>query len=608
MRALWLLVVLFLIIGASCTPTFRFHSTEGFALVRKILLAALPTFEPHSYQMDGVCKVLDGIDLVAVTPTGSGKTAFLFLSIIVIMAIATNPSLCPSATFPKDPAIVVVCPTNSIEQQLEDNMAKLGVRALMINADTVASSRIAGTGNLWIRAREGISMLILGPEQLISKGFQDLLKHEPFYDRVCALGVDEIHLLVMWGLAFRKALSQIGFMRSRFRSGIPVIGLTATLLADLKTSDAIFNLLGVNRGEFHLIRRSNARHDIQLLFRTLHSGIDGASFPELAWVLKNNDKTWIFGASISLVFRIKSYLDSQLSPGDREHRVRAYHSINWPDENIATLALFKSDPRCQIIVTTSGLAQGNDMPSVKTVIQIGEPESADMFVQKPGRARPNVADPRAIFYISALRTAKAAKIISQSDAENAADVKKDGSVAMDREVAEIICATCKARIQDDLYDNPDCDPPCNCRTCTASPLTPRPLLCRCSGCSPEVSDELYLPQPKPKKPPSDIPASQRLTKIMKAAGTTRLEEFRLSIWFEGSDRTMGLIPLTEFLPDIMIKLILDRFARFQTLQALSDLVKDVAGMMHHHERLYDVILELKTLFAQMKKKKKNASA
>ncbi|KAJ7754625.1 P-loop containing nucleoside triphosphate hydrolase protein [Mycena maculata] len=422
-----------------CINGFTFSSSAGSDLVREILLTALPTFEAHSYQMEGICKVLDKVDLVAVTPTGSGKTGFLFLTIIVMIAIAANPSLCPSVSFPKDPAIVVVCPTNSIEQQMEENMGKLGIAALMINADTVAAARLRGE-NLWMKAREGISMLIVGPEQLISKGFQDLLKFESFYDRVCALGVDEIHLLNLWGLSFRKSFTQIGFMRARFRRGIPIIGLTATLLSDLKVSDTIFNMLGVNRGEFYLLRRSNARHDIQILFRILYSGIDGLYFPEFGWVLKNHDKTLIFAGTISLVFRIKIYLDSFR---------KSSAAFDWPEENLETLELFKSDPRCQVIVCTKGLAQGNNINVVKTVLHVGEPESPDMFVQMLGRARPNVTNPRAIFYVS--RTAKALKIVSQSDAENAADAKKDGAVAMDRPVAEIIAAPCKAAIQNYEY-------------------------------------------------------------------------------------------------------------------------------------------------------------
>ncbi|KAJ7194175.1 hypothetical protein GGX14DRAFT_404806 [Mycena pura] len=114
----WLLQAVFLLWGAAITHAFTFSSPEGFTLVRKILLSALPTFEPHSYQMEGVCKVLDKIDLVAFTPTGSGKTGFLFLTILVMIAITADPSLCPTVTFPKDPVIVVVCPTNSIEQQM----------------------------------------------------------------------------------------------------------------------------------------------------------------------------------------------------------------------------------------------------------------------------------------------------------------------------------------------------------------------------------------------------------------------------------------------------------------------------------------------------------
>ncbi|KAJ7118122.1 hypothetical protein C8R44DRAFT_878754 [Mycena epipterygia] len=96
MASAWLLQTVFLLLNAAYAHAFAFSSPEGITLVRKILLAALPTFEPHTYQMDGICKVLDKVDLVAVNPTGSGKTGFLFLTIIVMNAIAVIPSLCPT--------------------------------------------------------------------------------------------------------------------------------------------------------------------------------------------------------------------------------------------------------------------------------------------------------------------------------------------------------------------------------------------------------------------------------------------------------------------------------------------------------------------------------
>ncbi|KAJ7430966.1 P-loop containing nucleoside triphosphate hydrolase protein [Mycena galericulata] len=603
--AVFLFALHLLLVSQVCLA-FTFHSELGFELVRKILLDILPTFEPHHYQMDGICKVLDGVDLVAVTPTGSGKTGYLFLSILVMMAIAKTPSLCPAVKFPQDPAIVVVCPTNSIEGQMAQNMAKIGVPALTINSETVAAARIRGE-DLWIRARTGIAMLILGPEQLISKGFRDLLACEAFYDRVCALGVDEIHLLVDWGLAFRKAFTQIGYMRSRLRPGIPIIGLTATLLADPRVQNAIFALLGVNRGEFHLIRRSNARPDIQMLFRQLYSGIDGRSFPEIAWALNTNDKTLMFGSTIGLVHRLKAYLNSLLPvDSNRDIRIRTYTGLVWPDDKVQTLADIAADPDCQIIIATNCLAQGNDIRAIQTVIHIGEPENVEMCVQKPGRLRPGAQNPRAIFYLGRIRMDLAAKIVQQTDAENDMDAKKAGSSVprMSRPTAEFLTAKCKSAEQDRQFDNPSSDSPCPCKTCSESPLPQHPNQCRCSGCIPEPpSNEMYEPPPKKKKAPSEIPQGKRLTKIMKEVGRTRLEEFRFSVWLEASDRSMGLIPLSEFLPDIIISHLLDRFPKITTVAELAPFISGIRGLAGYHVQLFEVLVELTSTFSELKKSK-----
>ncbi|KAJ7735334.1 P-loop containing nucleoside triphosphate hydrolase protein [Mycena metata] len=605
-------LTLFLLLLLTCYGSFafRFDSPEGIELARRILLDVLSSFEPHHYQMDGICRVLAGVDLVVSTPTGSGKTGYLFLSLLVMMAIAKKPSLCPSVKFPLNPVFIVVCPTNSIEQQIGTNMAELGIPALTINADTVTAARIAGEQDLWHRAREGICTLILGPEQLISQGFRALISIEAFYDRICVLGVDEIHLLVHWGLSFRKALLQIGFMHARLQ--VPprttIIGLTASLLSDTKVENAIYSLLGVNRGEFHLIRRSNARYDIQILFRRLYSGLDGRFFPELDWVLKNNDKTIIFGGTILRVFRIKCYLNSLDSANPhRDIRIRMHTGLNWPNDKLATLSDIVSDPRCQIIIATNGLAQGNDIKVIKTVIQIGEPERMEMYVQKPGRARPTATNPRGIFYISAARMQVAQKIVAQTDAENEEDAKKAarGSKSvprMPRAVAEIITAPCKPAEQDRQYGNPVEDSPCPCRTCVASPPAPLPELCNCSGCLSETnSTELYQPPAKKPPTPSDIPKGQRLTKIEKQIGSTRLESFRLAMWMEACDREMALTPLTDFLPDIVIKRLLDCFAKLLALDDLQPYISGLKGLQEHHNGLLGIIVELRGTFKELKK-------
>jgi superfamily II DNA helicase RecQ len=102
-----------------------------------------------------------------------------------------------------------------------------GLRAVAINANTLSAAWLRGE-DLWLMAREGVSMLCLSPEQLISKGFADLLEHKPFWNRFRALGVDEIHLLYLWGMSFRLVF-QIEFVRSRCPPWIITMGLSATV-------------------------------------------------------------------------------------------------------------------------------------------------------------------------------------------------------------------------------------------------------------------------------------------------------------------------------------------------------------------------------------------
>jgi len=56
-----------------------------------------------------------------------------------------------------------------------------GLAALAINANRLAEARSHGS-NLWELACEHVTMLCLSPEQLMSKGFSDLLEHKPFWN------------------------------------------------------------------------------------------------------------------------------------------------------------------------------------------------------------------------------------------------------------------------------------------------------------------------------------------------------------------------------------------------------------------------------------------
>ena len=87
----------------------------GWALCHQILLKQLP-FGPHDYQLQGIASMLDGNNLLAISATVSGKTAYIYMLMHVILAIVEDPTLCPTVKFPSNPAILAIYMTTALEE------------------------------------------------------------------------------------------------------------------------------------------------------------------------------------------------------------------------------------------------------------------------------------------------------------------------------------------------------------------------------------------------------------------------------------------------------------------------------------------------------------
>jgi hypothetical protein len=104
---------------------FVFSSPEGYALCRRILATRFD-YEPHDVQVEGVCKLCDGVDVFAILRTGMGKTSFLSMYMVMVLTILGEPSLCPAAAkkFPNNPCMLVILPTKYLEHQMVNNCTK----------------------------------------------------------------------------------------------------------------------------------------------------------------------------------------------------------------------------------------------------------------------------------------------------------------------------------------------------------------------------------------------------------------------------------------------------------------------------------------------------
>jgi superfamily II DNA/RNA helicase len=150
-------------------------------------------------------------------------------------------------------------------------------------------------------------------------------------------------------------------------------------------TESVCESLGLHRGQFHFIRRSNARPDVQILFRTMMSGMGGTKFPELDWVLREKRKMLIFCRTIHLGYRVKKYLCKQSDDLNADLHIRLYNALNWSEFNAETRRMMEEDADCLITIGTDMMAVGVDLSCVEDVIVIGEPEDVDDLFQKFGR-------------------------------------------------------------------------------------------------------------------------------------------------------------------------------------------------------------------------------
>ena len=503
----------------------------------------------------------------------------------------------------------------------EPKFRPAGLRTLVVNEDTTNAARLNGS-DIWDRAPE-VDVVLLGPEQLTTKGFERLLKNKEYQKRVMALAVDEVHLLTSWGLSFRNSFTHIGTARKRFDNSPILIALTATLRAG-EAFDSVCKFLGLYSAQYFLIRRSNQRHDLRFLFRTVQSTARAFRFPELDWVLLEKRRVIVFCRTIALTFRVGMYLrtlaesmssDTAVGTEDIEERaIRMYTALNWESYNAVTLELMHTGTRRSwVTVATDTLSVGVDIASTDDVVlyDFQLPTDTDCILQKAGRIRDGRGrDSKVVIYLPKTAQDTSIKALSTvADTGAPGTVVKTGkgkqSISIDIGVAKLVTASCKVKALDELYDNPPTDPLCTCTTCAILPVVPRPDTCQCSGCQPE---QLVLPpsRSKPRVLRPKVPAGQRITQKMRKHAGHVLHTYRKAQRDATDDWNM--LPAEEILPDDLITTLLDRFSEVVDISTLRTVTQEHGPLVHRYHTLWPVIERLRTDFDTMRAQAKKDQA
>jgi hypothetical protein len=106
----------------------------------------------------------------------------------------------------------------------------------------------------------------------------------------------------------------------------------------------------------------------------------------------------------------------------------------------------------------------------------------------------------------------------------------------------------------------------------------------------------------------NIPKSQRLSKLQKARGTTRLRELRHEIFRDADQSKQWMLPPSFFLPDSTIASVLDNFAMLTSEDKIKHLVRPPKHLTVYIPRIFEVLAELTPQFVTIAAERKAENA
>ncbi|MBN2351438.1 MAG: DNA helicase RecQ [Spirochaetales bacterium] len=302
-------------------------------------------FRPHQEAI--ITNLLAGRDVVAVMPTGGGK------------------SLCyqlPACLMPG--TVVVVSPLISLMKDQVDAAREIDLDAACLNSSLSPEAM----ADVYERLRSGrLSLLYIAPERLASAAFIEILRNVA----VSLFAVDEAHCISEWGPDFRPEYLGLGLLRSLFPN-VPMAAFTAT--ATVRVQEDIIRKTGLR---YPFILR--ASFDRPNLYYRVREKSD-ANLMVLDYVRKHPDRPGI-------VYRTTRKSVEELAAFLAHNGVSAlpYHAGMESADRARNQEAFNRD-EATVIVATIAFGMGIDKSNVRFVIHADLPKNIESYYQETGRA------------------------------------------------------------------------------------------------------------------------------------------------------------------------------------------------------------------------------
>ncbi|CAN5149634.1 DNA helicase RecQ [soil metagenome] len=303
-------------------------------------------------QANVVAEVMAGRDVLAVLPTGGGKSVCYQIPAILRPGLG-----------------LVVSPLIALMTDQVEALKQQGVAAARLDSGVSMDDRSA----IWRQAAAGqLDLLYVSPEGLAQPHMIDRLQDLP----LSLIAIDEAHCVSQWGHDFRPDYRTLGRLAEMF-PGVPRIAVTAT--ADARTRDDIVRSLHLEGAEVFV--DSFARPNLQLSAVRKESASRAktdAAVIELVRQRKGRSGV-VYCGSRDGCDRVAEALRSAGT------NAIAYHAGMGTADRDKRLERFLAEDGA-VMVATIAFGMGVDKADVRFVIHADPPGSLEAYWQEIGRA------------------------------------------------------------------------------------------------------------------------------------------------------------------------------------------------------------------------------
>ncbi|MBS1488404.1 MAG: RecQ family ATP-dependent DNA helicase [Bacteroidetes bacterium] len=300
----------------------------------------------RSPQQEVIDAFLSGKDVVAILPTGAGKSVCFQV-----------------ASLMKEGVCIVVTPLIALMQDQVQQLKQKDIPALAIFSGMSRSEIDIALDNCVYGKQK---FLYVSPERLQTEIFRERFKRM----NVNLVAIDEAHCISQWGYDFRPPYLQIASLRE-LKSDVPFMALTASA-TKLVREDIVEKLQLRNHS---LFQKSFLRENFSLVVRKTE-----AKEKKLLEILQK-----VPGSAI--VYTRSRKLAQSLSAFLTKNKISAqfYHAGLAADDRLLRQQEWLANT-VRVMVATNAFGMGINKADVRTVIHFDLPEDIESYYQEAGRA------------------------------------------------------------------------------------------------------------------------------------------------------------------------------------------------------------------------------